>query len=30
VSGRIRGTVFSHIVQIEGLCRRCTERSAGK
>ena len=22
------GTVFSHIIQIEGLCRTCTERSA--
>jgi Fe2+ or Zn2+ uptake regulation protein len=30
VSERIKGTVFSHILQIEGLCRACTERSAGK
>lgn len=29
VSERIRGTVFSHIVQVEGLCRACTERRTG-
>jgi Fe2+ or Zn2+ uptake regulation protein len=28
IAERIKGTVFSHIVQIEGLCRACTERSA--
>jgi Fe2+ or Zn2+ uptake regulation protein len=27
VSGRIKGTVLSHIIQVEGLCRRCTEKS---
>lgn len=30
VSERIKGTVFSHILQIEGLCRVCTEGRAGK
>ena len=29
VSERIKGTVFSHIIQIEGLCRICTEGRAG-
>jgi Fe2+ or Zn2+ uptake regulation protein len=28
ISERIKCTVLSHIVQIEGLCRTCTERSA--
>ena len=29
VSERIKGTVFSHIIQIEGLCRICTEGGTG-
>ena len=29
VSERIKGTLFSHIVQVEGLCRACTERKGG-
>lgn len=30
VSERIKGTVLSHIIQIEGLCRKCTERGKQK
>jgi Fur family transcriptional regulator, ferric uptake regulator len=26
VSERIRGTLFSHILQLQGLCRRCAEQ----
>ena len=30
VAERIKGTVFSHIVQLQGLCRLCTEGDGGR
>ena len=30
ISERIRGTLLSHIIQFQGLCRRCTEKGAGR
>ena len=30
ISERIKGTLLSHIIQLQGLCRRCTEEGAGR
>lgn len=30
ISERIKGTLFSHIIQLQGLCRRCTKDGGGR